>query len=58
MASHRCTRNEAAANEDKMESFIAMARAVREQVAATTLMPSKSLTKIVTTTDIAIEMTT
>ena len=38
MASQRCTRSETAANEDMMESFKAMARAVREQVAATTLM--------------------
>ena len=38
MASHRRTRNEATENEDVMESFIVMARVIREQAAITTLM--------------------
>ena len=38
MASHRRTRSEVATNEDMMESFRAMARAIWKQPAATTLM--------------------
>ena len=33
MASHRHTRSQAATNKDMMESFRAMARAIREQAA-------------------------
>ena len=45
MASHRCARTEAIRNKDVMESFIAMARAVREQAAATTLMAQQMANK-------------
>ena len=38
MASHKHTKSEAVTNKDMMKSFKVMARAVREQVAATTLM--------------------